>query len=384
LNQIAKEIGDLFKQGKQEEANAAKSKTADLKEKESTLKTKVDGLDAEMEAYIEGINLMRNTGSTFLFKERLEGLKDATDEEFAERIEQARDQLDNLIFELDRGTGDSLERFGMRFDNENEYTDRLDALVEEARFRRSAAIYGNYDPYFITGTPDDFKEDADGNFTFSAQGRGGNSVEATLTKNANGGYDLSMEGNGGETMSDIQIDFISAEDAKDPEVFEYNKAEAIKAIEEFANPNYGADEDQYRGGRGFAQEPGNAVVSPKMGEPATDAQYDYLKELGDTQDGVNPDLATAIQDALSGKNLTKSQMGALLGQLRALKPKAGVDTSKPTPRQLKRVKDLANSLGLSPTQKRKLGITNLSSKSADEIQQLIDSLKRRGANSPKA
>ena len=48
LNQIAKEIGDLFKQGKQEEANAAKSKTADLKEKESTLKTKVDGLDAEM------------------------------------------------------------------------------------------------------------------------------------------------------------------------------------------------------------------------------------------------------------------------------------------------------------------------------------------------
>ena len=48
LNQIAKEIGDLFKQGKQEQANAAKSKTADLKEKESTLKTKVDGLDAEM------------------------------------------------------------------------------------------------------------------------------------------------------------------------------------------------------------------------------------------------------------------------------------------------------------------------------------------------
>jgi hypothetical protein len=135
---------------------------------------------------------------------------------------------------------------------------------------------------------------------------------------------------------------------------------------------------------GFDQKAGNAVVSPKMGEPATDAQYDYLKELGDTQDGVNPDLAIAIQDALSGKNLTKSQMGALLGQLRALKPKAGVDTSKPTPRQLKRVKDLANSLGLSPTEKRKLGITNLSSKSADEIQQLIDSLKRRGANSPKA
>jgi seryl-tRNA synthetase len=48
LNQLAKEIGDLFKQGKQEEANASKAKTATLKEKEAALKTEVDGFDTEI------------------------------------------------------------------------------------------------------------------------------------------------------------------------------------------------------------------------------------------------------------------------------------------------------------------------------------------------
>lgn len=48
LNTIAKEIGDLFKQGKQDEANAAKSKTADLKSKEAELKVVVDGFENEI------------------------------------------------------------------------------------------------------------------------------------------------------------------------------------------------------------------------------------------------------------------------------------------------------------------------------------------------
>jgi hypothetical protein len=71
--------------------------------------SKKDGLDAEMEAYIEGINLMRNTGSTFLFKERLEGLKDATDEEFAEDIgidvkdaDKYRARIDSAIERIDK------------------------------------------------------------------------------------------------------------------------------------------------------------------------------------------------------------------------------------------------------------------------------------------
>jgi len=48
LNILAKEIGELFKQGKQAEATAAKAKTADLKEKEAVLKTTVEGLDAQI------------------------------------------------------------------------------------------------------------------------------------------------------------------------------------------------------------------------------------------------------------------------------------------------------------------------------------------------
>jgi seryl-tRNA synthetase len=48
LNILAKEIGNLMKQGKQDEANAAKSKTSELKEKEAALKTTVDELDEQI------------------------------------------------------------------------------------------------------------------------------------------------------------------------------------------------------------------------------------------------------------------------------------------------------------------------------------------------
>jgi seryl-tRNA synthetase len=47
-NQLAKAIGELFKQGKQDEANAAKSKTTALKNQEAELKSKVDAYDQEI------------------------------------------------------------------------------------------------------------------------------------------------------------------------------------------------------------------------------------------------------------------------------------------------------------------------------------------------
>lgn len=47
-NQLAREIGELFKQGKQAEAASAKSKTVELKSKESELKQLVDQLDNEI------------------------------------------------------------------------------------------------------------------------------------------------------------------------------------------------------------------------------------------------------------------------------------------------------------------------------------------------
>lgn len=52
MNQISKQIGILFGQGKQEEANKAKAQTADLKVQESALKVDVDELDKKI------INLM--------------------------------------------------------------------------------------------------------------------------------------------------------------------------------------------------------------------------------------------------------------------------------------------------------------------------------------
>mgnify|MGYP003883603505 CR=1 FL=1 len=45
LNKIAKEIGDLFRQGKAAEAEAAKTKTSELKREETSLKAQVDELE---------------------------------------------------------------------------------------------------------------------------------------------------------------------------------------------------------------------------------------------------------------------------------------------------------------------------------------------------
>ena len=48
LNVLAKEIGDLFKQGKKEAADLVKTKTADLKSSETVLKAKVDDYEKEI------------------------------------------------------------------------------------------------------------------------------------------------------------------------------------------------------------------------------------------------------------------------------------------------------------------------------------------------
>jgi seryl-tRNA synthetase len=49
LNKISKAVGEYFQQGKQDEANAAKAQTVELKEKEATLKEKVSGLEQEIQ-----------------------------------------------------------------------------------------------------------------------------------------------------------------------------------------------------------------------------------------------------------------------------------------------------------------------------------------------
>lgn len=49
MNQISKQIGILFREGKQDEANAAKAKTGELKSAEAELKVTVDAIDAKIQ-----------------------------------------------------------------------------------------------------------------------------------------------------------------------------------------------------------------------------------------------------------------------------------------------------------------------------------------------
>ena len=48
MNQFSKEIGILFKEGKQAEANVLKAQTAELKTKEADLKERVDAFDEQI------------------------------------------------------------------------------------------------------------------------------------------------------------------------------------------------------------------------------------------------------------------------------------------------------------------------------------------------
>jgi seryl-tRNA synthetase len=48
MNQFSKQIGILFKEGKQEEANSIKAQTSELKEKEADLKERVDGFERQI------------------------------------------------------------------------------------------------------------------------------------------------------------------------------------------------------------------------------------------------------------------------------------------------------------------------------------------------
>ncbi len=61
LNKIAKEIGEFFKSGKTAEAEAAKTKTADLKQEENQLKTQVDTLEHEITQLLYQIPNVPNT-----------------------------------------------------------------------------------------------------------------------------------------------------------------------------------------------------------------------------------------------------------------------------------------------------------------------------------
>ncbi|MDG1717135.1 MAG: serine--tRNA ligase, partial [Saprospiraceae bacterium] len=58
---LSKEIGDLFKSGKVEEANAMKAKVAELKEKSSTLEERFKAVKSELETELLGLPNLAHT-----------------------------------------------------------------------------------------------------------------------------------------------------------------------------------------------------------------------------------------------------------------------------------------------------------------------------------
>jgi hypothetical protein len=92
----------------------------------------------------------------------------------------------------------------------------------------------------------------------------------------------------------------------------------------------------------------NGGLSPKQLEPATSKQYDLLQELFDERDDIDPVTSDAIKDALENRNLSKSQISALFGDLQKKPFKPGVDSTKPTDRMLNSLQGYLTTKQISP------------------------------------
>lgn len=92
----------------------------------------------------------------------------------------------------------------------------------------------------------------------------------------------------------------------------------------------------------------NDGLSPKQLEPATPKQYDLLQELFDERDEIDSLTSDAIKDALDNRNLSKSQISALFGDLQKKPFKPGVDSTKPTDRMLNSLQGYLTTKQISP------------------------------------
>jgi hypothetical protein len=92
----------------------------------------------------------------------------------------------------------------------------------------------------------------------------------------------------------------------------------------------------------------NDGLSPKQLEPATSKQYDLLQELFDERDEIDPTTSDAIKDALDNRNLSKSQISALFGDLQKKPFKPGIDSTKPTDRMLNSLQGYLTTKQISP------------------------------------
>ena len=91
---------------------------------------------------------------------------------------------------------------------------------------------------------------------------------------------------------------------------------------------------------------GQAAPSTKMAEDATDAQYNYVSSMLNGKE-VPEELATAAKQAVEDRNLSKAQVGEIIGKMRDLPNKEGFDPNAPTERMIESVKRNIVAKGLS-------------------------------------
>lgn len=116
-------------------------------------------------------------------------------------------------------------------------------------------------------------------------------------------------------------------------------------------------------------------LSPKMMEPATEAQYNYLKNLSESKADIDPETAQAIKEALEGNNLTKAQAGAFIGKLRDLGDKENMGQyGKPSQKMIDSVKRDVYAKGLSDADREEV-LRNLENRSKGDVSSIISMLK---------
>ena len=124
----------------------------------------------------------------------------------------------------------------------------------------------------------------------------------------------------------------------------------------------------------------NGGLSPKQLEPATSKQYDLLQELFDERDDIDPVTSDAIKDALENRNLSKSQISALFGDLQKKPFKPGVDSTKPTERMMSSLQGYLTTKQISPEELEDILGQLESGLDRAEIEALTSRLRRKPNN----
>lgn len=122
--------------------------------------------------------------------------------------------------------------------------------------------------------------------------------------------------------------------------------------------------------------PGAKSGTGKLAEPATDPQYNLLSSLLDGKEITDPDAFAAARDAIEFRNLSKGQIGELIGKLRAMGDKPGARRG-PTAKQIASIKRGMIERGLSPEERKDLEDRLEAGLSFEEASDILNDLKSR-------